>query len=156
MKDRPITTPESLHDHDWDKYHSDFDEVENLPRIRVAAEWIKDRQPKTILDIGCGPGHLGKVIRRDTSIIEIDGIDFSKVAVEHAKTVLDKVWHVNFDIEDIPARNDTYDAVVCLEVLEHVYDIDHVLREIRRVLKSSGRTLISVPNLAYWDTGCNY
>ena len=57
---------------------------------------------------------------------------------------------VNIDIEDIPAADEYYDAVICMEFLEHVYDVTHVLKEIRRVLKLGGKALISVPNLAYW------
>lgn len=150
MKDRPVIAPESLHNNDWDKYHSDFHEVESLPRIKIAAKWIKDLQPKLVLDIGCGPGHLAKVIKKQGTKIEIHGIDFSKVAIENAKKFLDKCWQVNLDVEDIPVNSNSYDAVICLEVLEHVYDVDHVIREIRRVLKSSGWAMLSVPNLAYW------
>ncbi len=84
------------------------------------------------------------------SQIEIHGIDFSHVAIEHAESILDKCWCINLDTDEIPAKSDSYDAIVCLEVLEHVYDAGHVLQEIRRVLKPDGRVLISVPNLAYW------
>lgn len=150
MKDRSVITPESLHNNDWDKYHSDFHEVESLPRIKIATKWIKDLQPKLVLDIGCGPGHLAKVIKKQGTKIEIHGIDFSRVAIENAKKFLDKCWQVNLDIEDIPVNSNSYDAVICLEVLEHVFDVDHVLREIRRVLKPSGKAMLSVPNLAYW------
>lgn len=150
MRERPIITPISIHDDDWDRCRSDFEEVENLPRIEIATKWLMNLQPKIFLDIGCGPGHLAKNIKKLISKIEIHGIDFSPVAIEHAKIIMDKWWHLNLDIEDIPAKSDSYDAIACLEVLEHVYDIDHVLREIRRVLKPTGKILISVPNLAFW------
>ncbi|MFQ5687853.1 MAG: class I SAM-dependent methyltransferase [Candidatus Scalindua sp.] len=150
MKERPKITPVSIHDDDWDRFRSYFEEVENLPRIEIAAKRLKILRPKILLDIGCGPGHLAKTIKMSISKIEIHGIDFSPVAVEHAKTIMDKCWHLNLDIEDIPAKSNSYDAIVCLEVLEHVYDINHVLCEMRRVLKPSGRILISVPNLAFW------
>jgi 2-polyprenyl-3-methyl-5-hydroxy-6-metoxy-1,4-benzoquinol methylase len=150
LKGRSIITPESIHDVDWDRYHSDFEEVENLPRIKIASKWVNYLQPKTFLDIGCGPGYLAKTIKKTISQIEIHGIDFSQVAIEHAEPILDKCWCLNLDTDDIPSRSDSYDAIVCLEVMEHVYDADHILHEIRRVLKPNGRVLISVPNLAYW------
>lgn len=150
MTRRSITTPESIHNDDWDRYQSDFEEVENLPRIKIGAKWMNDLQPKIFLDIGCGPGYLAKTIKKTMSQIEIHGIDFSHVAIEHAESILDKCWCINLDTGEIPAKSDSYDAIVCLEVLEHVYDADHVLQEIRRVLKPDGRVLISVPNLAYW------
>jgi ubiquinone/menaquinone biosynthesis C-methylase UbiE len=90
------------------------------------------------------------VIKNDHPQIEIHGLDFSKTAIDRASSFLDKSWRLNIDIEDIPAADGYYDAVICMEFLEHVYDFTHVLKEIRRVLKFGGKALISVPNLAYW------
>ncbi len=35
LKERLIVTPESIHDDEWDHYHSDFEEVKDLPRTRL-------------------------------------------------------------------------------------------------------------------------
>ena len=80
----------------------------------------------------------------------MDGFDLSSVAIEHAKQYLNRCWKLNIDVADVPISDETYDAIVCLEVTEHVYDVYHLLDEIKRILKNSGRALISVPNLAYW------
>jgi len=145
-----ILNPESFHDFYWEEFKDDFREIESLPRIHITLEWIKKLQPKVVLDIGCGPAHLAKLIKRDLPKIKVDGLDISSVALKYAKRYLDRYWQLNIDNIDIPVPNEIYDAVVCLEFIEHVYDVQHVLREIRRVLKKSGKALISVPNLAYW------
>ena len=48
-------------------------------------------------------------------------------------------------LEQIPVEDDTYDIVICTEVLEHVPSPAAVLRELHRVLKPSGKLLITVP-----------
>jgi len=48
-------------------------------------------------------------------------------------------------LEQIPVADDTYDIVICTEVLEHVPSPAAVLRELHRVLKPSGKLLITVP-----------
>jgi len=46
-----------------------------------------------------------------------------------------------------PIRNDTYDTIISLNTLEHIYNDECVLHEMYRVLKPSGRVLIMVPFL---------
>ena len=46
---------------------------------------------------------------------------------------------------DLPFADDSFDKVICSEVLEHIHDYQGVLREINRVLKSDGILAISVP-----------
>jgi ubiquinone/menaquinone biosynthesis C-methylase UbiE len=40
--------------------------------------------------------------------------------------------------------------VVCSEVLEHLVNVRHCLREIGRVLKTSGKLVVTVPNFSFW------
>jgi ubiquinone/menaquinone biosynthesis C-methylase UbiE len=61
-----------------------------------------------------------------------------------------KVWETNLDSEDIPVMSAYYDLVVCSEVFEHIYDVNHLLREVNRLLKRTGIGLLTVPNVCYW------
>jgi SAM-dependent methyltransferase len=47
----------------------------------------------------------------------------------------------------LPFPDRSFDVVVCLETLEHVHDTDHLVLEIRRVLKPSGYAILSVPRI---------
>ena len=49
----------------------------------------------------------------------------------------------------IPFPDDTFEVVVCGEVIEHVIDTDTLLVEIHRVLAPHGRLILTTPNLAY-------
>jgi SAM-dependent methyltransferase len=47
---------------------------------------------------------------------------------------------------DLPFRSATFDLVMMLEVVEHLADIPHILREIARVMKPDGVAILSTPN----------
>jgi len=144
-----ISSPATLHDRNWQNSLSE-DAVDKLPRIKIAADWITALKPLHLLDIGCGAGQLARRIKNALPDVQIHGLDFSKTAIDHASKFLEKTWQLNIDLEDMPTPDEYYDAVICMEVLEHIYDIMHLLKEIRRVVKPTGKVLISVPNLAYW------
>ena len=94
-----------------------------------------------VLDAGCGPGFVAasaKLLGAD-----VEGIDFSEGMVEQAK---DRFPDINFavaDVEDLPARDETFDAVLSNIVLFHVTDPEKAMSEARRVLKLDGRFVFS-------------
>jgi len=147
---RKPVSPELLHDTHWKRYSEDLDDLYKLPRTQIAWNWVRDIRPRMVLDIGCGPGHLAKLIKNCFPQTVVYGVDFSESAIAKAKEVLDCSWKLNIDLQDIPVQRHHYDVILCTEVLEHVYDVPHVLGEINRLLRPSGKVLISVPNLAYW------
>lgn len=102
------------------------------------------------LDVGCGDGARYGARWREHGA-EIHGVDISEVAVEQARArgVLARVSRLG---EPLPYPDATFDAAVCLEVLEHLVDPEMVVREIRRVLKPGGVALVSVPNTGFWAT----
>ncbi|MGI0148048.1 MAG: class I SAM-dependent methyltransferase, partial [Thermoplasmata archaeon] len=56
--------------------------------------------------------------------------------------------HVLGDGQALPFADETFDAIVATEVIEHVRYPFRLLREIRRTLKPTGRVLLSTPNVA--------
>lgn len=108
---------------------------------------------KRALDIGCGGGILAEEFARVGC--KVTGIDPSKPSLEAAREHAKKA---GFDIEykvgigeDIPFDDETFDMVYCCDVLEHVSDLEKVIKETARVLKREGvymydtmnRTLLS-------------
>ena len=103
-----------------------------------------------VLDVGCGNAmHTIKTARRCAFVA---GVDRSRESLEvGARTAraegVANVGLARGDVEEsLPFRTSTFDRVLCGDLLEHVYKRDHVLTEIRRVLKPGGLLLLAVPN----------
>ena len=105
-----------------------------------------------LLDVGCGNAmHTLKVARRCR---EATGIDRSaeSLAVGVRRAAAERAANVRLvrgDVEEtLPFGAARFDTVLCSDLLEHVVKRDHVLGEIRRVLRPHGRLLLAVPNRA--------
>jgi len=145
----PIS-PKQRHDLDWQEKKKADDFYEDTSRYYDILEVIEQCSPIKLLDIGCGSGFLAKLLKSRIPKLVVDGIDISEVALKRAKEQLNDYWQVNIDQADLPLQSKSYDTTVCIEVLEHLYDPEHALKEIYRVLQPGGHAIITVPNLAYW------
>jgi SAM-dependent methyltransferase len=97
---------------------------------------------KAVLDLGCRAGALSQHFLAGN---EVTGVDVDEHALGHAAARgLRTVWG---DVEEpLPFADETFDAVVAGEILEHVRFPDEVVGEIRRVLRPGGVLVGSVPN----------
>lgn len=121
-----------------------------LSRVKTAVEMIKSEMRKNkrnlkILDIGCNDGSISKLMQDLGN--KIYGIDIVPILVKEARSkgIEAKVG----DAEDgLPFSKNSFDIVYAGEVIEHIYDTEFFLREIRRVLKDDGVLIITTPNIA--------
>lgn len=97
-----------------------------------------------IADIGCHSGFLTAEIV-DANEKNLYGLDISPQAIKVAKKRLKNGTFVRGDAHALPYKNNFFDVVYCLEMLEHVNNPELVLREIKRVLKKNGKAIILVP-----------
>lgn len=105
-----------------------------------------------VLDAGCGTGrHLRGLAgipgvryfgidtkqedldKAAASLAEIPGVDAGNCQIKKA------------DIRHLPFADDFFDCVICSEVLEHIPEHEQAIKELVRVLKSTGLLVISVP-----------
>lgn len=103
---------------------------------------------KCVLDIGCGDGSFGILLSNFSD--EVYGVDIAEKAVEIAKKKGIKACKIDVDKQSLPFESNYFEAVYCGEVLEHLYDTDHLLNEIYRVLIPDGICVITTPNLGWW------
>lgn len=115
------------------------------------AEYLRYfRKNDVVLDIGCHNGqrdfklapHVKKIIAFDynwdwlirakewQSEHGINNVDFLKITAENP----------------LPFKNSRFDGILFLDVLEHLHNRDHILKECHRVLKPGGAMVLSVPN----------
>lgn len=96
----------------------------------------------TTLDVGCGDGLLLEMLKEKS--IEAQGVDISDVAVEVCTKKGFPVQKNDFTTDSLPFGEATFETVIALDVLEHVYNPEKILSEMNRVAKST--IVISVPN----------
>ena len=108
-----------------------------------------------ILDLGCLKGrHIHKLYYY--SKCHVIGIDLSVKELEHTYRGfqqypdIDKFKERKFSLMaanalQLPFKDNTFDHIICSEVLEHIYDYESVINEIFRISKSGASVGISVP-----------
>ena len=116
-----------------------------------AARLLQAPAGARVLDVGCAFGFGTARLKRRYRAV---GVDASFSLLHRARGPVRGTLALA-RAERLPFANAAFDAVVCLEVLEHVQAEAPVLDEIRRVLKPRGELVLSVPNLgllANWDS----
>ncbi len=103
---------------------------------------------KAVLDLGCAGGFMAEALaERGADVTGIDpAADAISAAREHAQA---SGLSIQYDVgvgEDLPYTDASFDAVVCVDVLEHVADLDQVMIEVERVLKPGGLFLYDTIN----------
>ncbi len=97
-----------------------------------------------ILDAGCGEGFVLSEFENRGIGDYLEGIDFSEEALDAGKKLFPNLFLRQGDIYNLPYKDNSFDLVLCTEVMEHLVEPDKVLNEIMRV--SGQYCLFSVPN----------
>jgi len=121
--------------------------------IKYEQPWYLKNIKKTdvVLDLGCNNGqHTLKTAKKCKQIV---GLDYDeqqlKIAKKSAKD--EKISRVVFKRHDLekklPYKKNSFNKVLCLDLLEHIVNRKQLLKEIRRVLKPNGLAFIAIPNI---------
>lgn len=110
---------------------------------------LEVRPGSRVLDIGCAAGDVARILsQRGCSVW---GVESDRVAAELARAYCKRV--VVGDVADLDLEatlaGTTFDAVLFLDVLEHLLDPAAALRKAARVLAADGKVLASIPNVAH-------
>ena len=117
-----------------------------LRRVHWIARTIGNAPGTRVLEIGCEAGGLLRHLGKGPTIV---GLDLSGAALRAARAALgrDDIAYVHADATvPLPFPDETFDAVIASEVLEHCRSPHRVVANMHRILKRDGRAIISVPN----------
>jgi 2-polyprenyl-6-hydroxyphenyl methylase/3-demethylubiquinone-9 3-methyltransferase len=107
-----------------------------------------DWSGKAVLDLGCAGGFMAEALADRGA--QVTGIDPAEEAIAAARAHAAATGRaIRYDTgmgEALPYPDAGFDAVVCVDVLEHVQDLDRVLAEVARVLKPGGLFLFDTIN----------
>ena len=107
-----------------------------------------------MLDVGCGEGRHIFGFMDVHANVNCVGIDLDLPSIIESKKNLTLFSSIsnkesNFlqgSLYHLPFNDQTFETIICSEVLEHVSDVESALNEIDRLLKPGGKLLISVPS----------
>lgn len=118
-------------------------------RLVVALKFLEEIKPEILLDAGCGDGSFIKLINKSNlNTKEIWGIDTNP----HIRELKKEIPNCSFSVQSLLKtnfRDHKFDAIVCLDVLEHIEDIKKALSELWRILKEKGYLITSEPTESF-------
>jgi SAM-dependent methyltransferase len=122
-----------------------------LDRERVHLELLRRvaRPGQAYLDAGCGDGRFLRLMAKALPEPILAGADYSPEPVAAARAAGLDVREANFEA-GLPYDDAAFDVVNAAQVIEHLYNPDRFLRELRRVLRPNGFLVLSTPNLCAW------
>jgi ubiquinone/menaquinone biosynthesis C-methylase UbiE len=121
--------------------------------FRSVGELVKASgvQKGKAIELGCGEGYSTQRLRALLpNDVKLQASEFVKALVPKAQKLNPDVKVTQESVYDLKHKDNTFDIVFLLEVLEHLDFPDQALKEIQRVLKPGGYLILGVPREPMW------
>lgn len=118
---------------------------------------LGDLKGKTVLDAGCGNGYLSRKMAKAAK--KVVGIDFTKTFIQTAKersNGYDNLTFLQGNLEKMPFSDREFDSILCNMVLINVENLDTVVGELSRALKTDGRLVVSITHPCFENLPFTY
>lgn len=122
---------------------------EVMMRQHAVANLLGNHRSGPLLDIGCGEGRDLPILAPSGEAVvgaDISAIRLSKARSSALRFRIPFLGLVRCDVRALPFKSNSFDTVLCSEVLEHVPRWEEALHEIQRIIAQEGRLVITVPN----------
>ncbi|MDD5064774.1 MAG: class I SAM-dependent methyltransferase [Phycisphaerae bacterium] len=103
-----------------------------------------------ILEIGCGTGNTGKVLKEQGKALEVIGIEKIPQAAESAKKNLNSVITADIETVEMPFDKGYFDYIIAADILEHLYNPWLTISNLKKYIKKDGFIITSIPNIRHW------
>ena len=131
--------------------------------IRTFYNSIERYVGKTVLDLGAGEGTFANFLKNNCLRVKnISALEISQNAIKKGKDNYSWLNYIQGSADDVfPFKDNQFDTIFMLDVIEHLVDIDTSLSECWRVLKKGGKLILITPDfnfikklivaLIYWE-----
>jgi SAM-dependent methyltransferase len=121
-------------------------------RHEVVYRAIADRcTGAVVLEAGCGEGYGADLLAGGAAAVL--ALDYDAPTTAHVARRYPGIGVARANLVALPVRDGGCDAVVSLQVIEHLWEQERFLRECRRVLRPGGELLVSTPNRITFSPG---
>jgi len=140
----------------YDQFDGDLDEKAYDSGLYIQRYWQREKMRTVskeintglVLDMGCGSGMLSKELVRVNDVV---ALDISKKCVANARKFSPRIYPVVGDAELLPFKKESFNAIACVEVIEHIDNYSSCLNEIHMLLKNNGKLYLTTPNYrSFW------
>jgi len=126
----------------------EYKRIADIKRVEFIYKTLQTNIPANgrVLDVGCGNGVISRFIGQQG--YNVTGIDISEETIQQARS-LTSLPNIQFSVQDaeqLVADNQTFDAIICSEVLEHLHQPQNLVNTLYKLLKSDGCLIVTVPN----------
>jgi SAM-dependent methyltransferase len=112
--------------------------------LRQLIKYVKDKSP-IILEVGCSSGFMLQMMHAKLPNAFILGSDVISGALRHLAARMPDIPLFQFDLVHCPLPDQSVNAVILLNVLEHIDDDRAAIMQVNRLLKKDGIAIIEVP-----------
>jgi methionine biosynthesis protein MetW len=116
---------------------------------RTILDTLEPRPNGVLLDLGCADGTVTMRIAERAGVARTVGVELIDHLAEAARRRGIEVVSADLNAR-LPFDDASFDVIHSNQVIEHLWNTDNFLREIRRLLKPDGHAVISTNNLASW------
>ncbi len=102
---------------------------------------------REVLEVGCGRGVTGQLLQEKLGC-RVTGVELNPVVAREAAKHLHRV--IQGDVQELEIEGG-YDAVLGLEVVEHLVEAEAFLARIKKLLAPGGRAILSIPNVGHYS-----
>jgi len=105
---------------------------------------------RDVLEIGCGTGETGKILKNEYGVKYVTGVDIETSSIDIAYKKLDRAIKANIEEDDLPLEKESFDLILLADVVEHLIDPWTSLKKLHQFLRPDGFVLVSIPNIQHW------
>ena len=142
---------------DWAESYDDDLVAWSYRAPEVVAKTVVTREPdaRSLLDVGCGTGLVGKALRALGCTARIKGLDISQSSLRVADRTgaYDEVESADL-LQPLDIEDNGVDVLVCVGVMTYLPDVEAVWREFARVVRPGGLVAVTQREDLWEPRGC--